>query len=37
LINVTSVNTIRLLPTFILSDAEAEELVSKVVELVTEF
>lgn len=37
LINVTSVNTIRLLPTFILSDAEAEELVTKVVELVTEF
>ncbi|HWV15146.1 MAG TPA: aspartate aminotransferase family protein [Cellvibrio sp.] len=37
LINVTSVNTIRLLPTFILTDAEAEELVSKVVELVAEF
>ncbi len=37
LINVTSVNTIRLLPTFILTDAEANELVSKVVELVTEF
>ncbi len=37
LINVTSVNTIRLLPTFILTDAEAEELVTKVVELVTEF
>lgn len=37
LINVTSVNTIRLLPTFILSEAEAEELVTKVVELVTEF
>jgi len=37
LINVTAVNTIRLLPTFILSDAEANELVAKVVELVTEF
>jgi acetylornithine/N-succinyldiaminopimelate aminotransferase len=37
LINVTSVNTIRLLPTFILTDAEANELVTKVVELVTEF
>lgn len=37
LINVTSVNTIRLLPTFIMTDAEVEELVSKVVELVTEF
>lgn len=37
LINVTSVNTIRLLPTFILTDAEAEELVTKVVELVMEF
>ncbi len=37
LINVTSVNTIRLLPTFILTDAEANELISKVVELVTEF
>jgi acetylornithine aminotransferase len=37
LINVTSVNTIRLLPTFILTDAEAEELVTKVIELVTEF
>ena len=37
LINVTSVNTIRLLPTFILTDAEAEELITKVVELVTEF
>jgi acetylornithine/N-succinyldiaminopimelate aminotransferase len=37
LINVTSVNTIRLLPTFILTDAEANELVAKVVELVTEF
>jgi acetylornithine/N-succinyldiaminopimelate aminotransferase len=37
LINVTSVNTIRLLPTFILTDAEADELVTKVVALVTEF
>lgn len=37
LINVTSVNTIRLLPTFILTDAEADELASKVIELVTEF
>lgn len=37
LINVTSVNTIRLLPTFILTEAEANELISKVVELVTEF
>lgn len=37
LINVTSVNTIRLLPTFILTDTEVDELISKVVELVTEF
>ncbi len=37
LINVTSLNTIRLLPTFILTDAEADELVAKVVQLVTEF
>ncbi len=37
LINVTAMNTIRLLPTFILTDAEADELVSKVVQLVTEF
>ncbi|MFC3114192.1 acetylornithine transaminase [Cellvibrio fontiphilus] len=37
LINVTAMNTIRLLPTFILSDAEADELVSKVVKLVTGF
>lgn len=37
LINVTAGNTIRLLPTFILTDAEAEELVNKVVELVNEF
>lgn len=37
LINVTSVNTIRLLPTLILTDEEANELVTKVVELVTEF
>lgn len=37
LINVTATNTIRLLPTFILSDAEASELVEKVVALITEF
>ena len=37
LINVTAMNTIRLLPTFILSDAEADELVAKVVQLVNEF
>lgn len=37
LINVTALNTIRLLPTFILTDAEADELVAKVVQLVTEF
>lgn len=37
LINVTAGSTIRLLPTFILSDEEAKELVSKVVQLVTEF
>jgi acetylornithine aminotransferase len=37
LINVTAVSTIRLLPTFILTDAEADELVSKVVQLVNEF
>jgi acetylornithine/N-succinyldiaminopimelate aminotransferase len=37
LINVTSVNTIRLLPTFILTDAEANELVTKVVALIEEF
>lgn len=37
LINVTALNTIRLLPTFILTDAEADELVTKVVQLVTEF
>lgn len=37
LINVTAMNTIRLLPTFILSDAEADELITKVVELVAEF
>ncbi len=37
LINVTAGNTIRLLPTFILTDAEADELVNKVVELVNEF
>jgi acetylornithine/N-succinyldiaminopimelate aminotransferase len=37
LINVTSVNTIRLLPTFILTDAEADELVTQVVALINEF
>jgi acetylornithine/N-succinyldiaminopimelate aminotransferase len=37
LINVTAMNTIRLLPTFILTEAEAQELVTKVVELVLEF
>lgn len=37
LINVTSVNTIRLLPTFILTDAEAAQLVTTVTELVAEF
>ena len=37
LINVTATNTIRLLPTFILTDAEADELVTKVVQLVKEF
>lgn len=37
LINVTSANTIRLLPTFILSDVEADELIAKVIELVNEF
>lgn len=37
LINVTAVNTIRLLPTFILTDAEADELVTKVVQLVKQF
>jgi acetylornithine/N-succinyldiaminopimelate aminotransferase len=37
LINVTAVNTIRLLPTLILTDAEADELVTKVVQLVTQF
>ena len=37
LINVTAVSTIRLLPTFILTDAEADELVSKVVQLINEF
>ena len=37
LINVTAVNTIRLLPTFILTEAEADELVNKVVQLVNEF
>jgi len=37
LINVTSGNVVRLLPTFILNDEEVEELITKVVELVTEF
>lgn len=37
LINVTANNTIRLLPTFILTDEEAKELVTKVVELINEF
>ncbi len=37
LINVTAVNTIRLLPTFVMTDAEVDELVSKVVKLVNEF
>lgn len=37
LINVTAANTIRLLPTFILTDAEADELVAKVVQQVNEF
>lgn len=37
LINVTAGSTIRLLPTLILTDDEAKELVSKVVQLVTEF
>jgi acetylornithine/N-succinyldiaminopimelate aminotransferase len=37
LINVTAMNTIRLLPTFVMTDAEVDELVSKVVKLVNEF
>lgn len=37
LINVTATNTIRLLPTLILTDAEADELVAKVVQLIAEF
>lgn len=37
LINVTAGNTIRLLPTFILTDEEADELVDKVVTLVNAF
>ncbi|MDQ2078286.1 aspartate aminotransferase family protein [Marinimicrobium sp. ABcell2] len=36
LINVTAGNTIRLLPTFILTDDEARELVTRVVELIRE-
>jgi acetylornithine/N-succinyldiaminopimelate aminotransferase len=37
LINVTAMNTIRLLPTFVMTDSEVDELVSKVVKLVNEF
>jgi len=37
LINVTSVNTIRLLPTFIITESEAAQLVTQVVALITEF
>jgi acetylornithine/N-succinyldiaminopimelate aminotransferase len=37
LINVTAMNTIRLLPTFILTDVEADELVAKVIQLVKGF
>lgn len=37
LINVTAGNTIRLLPTFILTDAEAEQLVEDVVALIHDF
>lgn len=37
LINVTAMNTIRLLPTFVMNDTEVDELVSKVVKLVNEF
>jgi acetylornithine/N-succinyldiaminopimelate aminotransferase len=37
LINVTAMNTIRLLPTFVMTDADVDELVSKVVKLVHEF
>jgi acetylornithine/N-succinyldiaminopimelate aminotransferase len=37
LINVTAMNTIRLLPTFVMTDADVDELVSKVVKLVNEF
>ncbi len=37
LINVTAGNTIRLLPTFILTDAEAEQLVEDVVALIRDF
>lgn len=37
LINVTATNTVRLLPTFILTDTEADELVNKVVQLISEF
>lgn len=37
LINVTSGNVVRLLPTFVMTDEEVEELITKVIELVTEF
>ncbi len=37
LINVTAMNTIRLLPTFVMTDSEVEELITKVVKLVNEF
>ena len=37
LINVTAGNTLRLLPPFILTEAEAEQLVSGVVELIRAF
>jgi acetylornithine/N-succinyldiaminopimelate aminotransferase len=37
LINVTAMNTIRLLPTFVMTDAEVQELITKVVKLVNEF
>jgi acetylornithine/N-succinyldiaminopimelate aminotransferase len=37
LINVTAMNTIRLLPTFVMTNAEVDELVSKVAKLINEF
>lgn len=37
LINVTAMNTIRLLPTFVMTDDEVQELITKVVKLVNEF